>query len=318
MAPTPTILIAGATGNTGRSVVETLSKLRSTDGFVAGHRILALTRTATSAAARALAGLPGVEVEEQNWQQVDAAWLRARGVVRAFVASAVGVSQFTEESTFLVAALEAGVGYVVRISTTAPNVRPDCGAFYARMHWALEALLASPEFAARGLRWTSLQPNSFSPLYLRTAADLVKQHRATGTQGLLRILGTADTPVGIVDPYDVGVLAARLLAQEDTAPHNGARYIVNGPEDITGNQIVAMVEKYIGTKVENVSFGDMSFIDAWAERSGDHKIYIMSIKHSLAAVQKGLCPASTTSKEVLQLAPPTRTAAETFASMLEE
>ena len=59
----PTILIAGATGNTGRSVVEKLPQLlKGTD--MSSYRILALTRSANSPAAKALAELPGVEIVE--------------------------------------------------------------------------------------------------------------------------------------------------------------------------------------------------------------------------------------------------------------
>lgn len=54
----PTILIAGATGNTGRSVVETLSNLRNTSSVLSGHRIVALTRSADGLVARALPNSP--------------------------------------------------------------------------------------------------------------------------------------------------------------------------------------------------------------------------------------------------------------------
>lgn len=141
----PTILVAGATGNTGRSVVRTLSKLLKTTIF-SGHRILALTRSSRGTIAQELAGLPNVEVVEQNWVEITADWLRHNNVMRAFIASHVHPNQFAEESTFHLAALTAGVQYVVRISTTAANVRPDCPAYYPRTHWVIEALLSSPAF----------------------------------------------------------------------------------------------------------------------------------------------------------------------------
>lgn len=236
-------------------------------------------------------------------------------MVRAFIASTPEPTQFIDESTFYVAALEAGVKYVVRISTTAPNVRPDSRPFYPRSHWAIETLLATPGFER--LQWTSLQPNAFSQLYLGTAAAFVKQYRSTGKQDTLRLMSPADALVGIIDPYEIGVLAAVLLTQEDTTPHNKAKYVINGPEDITGRQIVSLVEQYIGAKVENVIFNDMSFVDAWAESSTVPKNIILSVKNSLEPLLKGLCSASTTSKEVLELAAPKRTPAEVFQSMLE-
>ncbi|TGJ81122.1 hypothetical protein E0Z10_g7644 [Xylaria hypoxylon] len=312
----PTILVVGATGNTGRSTVETLSRFLKTSSFLSGYRIVALTRSSKGLAAQELAKLPGVEVIEKNWIEVTADWLLENEVVRAFVASQPSVGQFTEESMFLVAALQASVKYVVRISTCAPNVRPDSRAFYPRSHWALEALLGTPEFEA--LQWTSLQPNSFSPLYLHTSVEFIKQYRKTGKQGTLRILGSEDTPLAIIDPYDIGVFAAHLLAQEDPTPYNKAKYVLNGPEDISGHELVKLVEQHIGTKVEDVIFKDTTFLDFYADNSPDPRNIILSIGESMKVMWEGLCNAATTSKQVLELAAPTHTPAEVLKRLLEE
>ena len=69
-------------------------------------RILGLTRSVKSEAAQALAALSGVEMEEYDWVNIDADWLKARNVVKAFIASHNGASQFTDESGFLLAALQ--------------------------------------------------------------------------------------------------------------------------------------------------------------------------------------------------------------------
>ncbi|GFF96427.1 hypothetical protein IFM53868_08535 [Aspergillus udagawae] len=316
----PTILIVGATGNTGRSVTETLPTLLKSSNTLSDHRIIGLTRSLNSPAAQQLAKLPGVEVVEQNWVEITADWLREHEVVRAFIASHNEPNQFAEESAFHLAALKAGVKYVVRISTTAANVRPDCDAYYPRTHWAIEALLSSPEF--NGLQWTSLQPNVFSPLYLSSAAEFIKQYRRTGKQETLRLMASKDAPVGIIDPDEVGVLAAHLLSQDDPAVHNKAKYVLNGPEDITGSQIVDMIEQRIGTKVKDVSYKDMSFIDTIYEHkfaaTQQSKNIILSIKHAPETAWEGKCTASTTSKEVLELAAPKRTPAEVLRALLEE
>lgn len=313
----PTILVVGATGNTGRSVVETLSKLLSASSTLSGHRVIALTRSQNSPAAQHLASIPGVKVLEKNWVDITAAWLREHEVVRAFIASHNQPNQFADESTFHLAALRAGVQYVVRISTTAANVRPDSDAYYPRSHWAIEALLSSPEFEA--LQWTSLQPNVFTNFWLAPAAELIKQYRKTGTQHTLRLLASQDAPVGVIDPDDVGVFAAHLLCQPDPAVHNGARYVLNGPEDVTGEDIVKMVEQHIGTRVESVSYKDMSIIDEMAAAAPqESRSLVLSVKHASETAWDGKCTASTTSKEVLELAAPTRTAAAALKAMLWE
>jgi hypothetical protein len=131
----------------------------NTSKVFSSHRILAFTRSKDSAVAQQLAKLPGVEIAEQNWTEFTVDWLRQNEVVRAFIASHNQPNQFAEESTFHLNALNAGVEYVVRIPTTAANVHPDCQACYPRSHWAIEAMLSSPEFKA--LQWSSLQPNVF-------------------------------------------------------------------------------------------------------------------------------------------------------------
>lgn len=316
----PTILIVGATGNTGQAVAETLPKLLQSSNALSEHRVIALTRSLKSPVAQKLAKLPGVEVIEQNWVEITSDWLREHQVTRAFIAPHNDPNAFAEESTFHIAALNAGVKYVVRISTTAANVRPDCAAYYARTHWAIEALLSSPEFT--NLQWTSLQPNVFSAFYLSGAAEFIKQYRKTGKQGALKLLASKDAPVGVIDPSEVGVFAARLLSQDDPAVHNKARYVLNGPEDITGKQLVDLVEQYIGTQVEQVIYQDTSFLDLLYEhnyaKTNQSKNVIFSIKHAPVTAWEGKCSVSTTSEVVLELAAPKITPAEVLKSLLQE
>lgn len=308
-------LVVGATGNTGRSVVETLSNLIQSSKTFSDYRILAITRSSNGSAAKALAKLPHVEIIEYTWVEITADWLREHNVARTFIASHNEPNQFAEESTFHLAALKAGVQYVVRISTTAANVRPDCPAYYPRQHWAIETMLDSPEFG--NLHWTSLQPNVFTTLWLTPAAELIKAVRNGGKQHTLRLMANADGPIGVIDPSEIGVFAAHLLLQEDTSAHNKRKYVLNGPEDITGNEVVAMVEKHIGAKVEDVKFKDVSFVDDMVAASNQAKNVIGSIKHAPETAWDGQAKAETTSKEVLEIAAPKRTPADVMATLLE-
>ncbi|KAJ4350891.1 hypothetical protein N0V95_004339 [Ascochyta clinopodiicola] len=311
----PSFLIIGATGNTGRGVVETLSKLLQASPTFSGHRILALTRSSNSSAAQQLSKLPRVQVLEQKWPEITAQWLREHEVARAFIASHNEPNQFAEESTFHIAALRAAVKYVVRISTTAANVRPDCDAYYPRTHWAIETMLDSPGFEK--LQWTSLQPNVFTTFYLGNAAELIKTVRNGGEQTTLSLIADADAPVGIIDPHEVGIVAAQLLLQDDVSPHNKRRYVLNGPEDITGTQIVAMVEERIGAKVKDVKFKDFSFLEHMVAATQESRNVIMSISHAAETAWSGLCKAETTSKEILELAAPKKSPADILEAMLQ-
>ncbi|KAL4813761.1 hypothetical protein BDW67DRAFT_177592 [Aspergillus spinulosporus] len=302
--PPPTILIIGATGNTGQAVTTTLPAILKASSTLAHYRVLGLTRSLDTPTARHLSSLPGVVMQEENWPDITASWLQANRVVRAFIASHNGPNQFAHESTFLTA-LEAGVQYVVRISTTAANVRPNTPMYYARTHWAIEQLLDSAEFS-------------------RTSVEFIRSHRATGEQGPLRLMADRDAPVGIIDARDVGMVAAALLALDDEhlAVHSRMKYVLNGPEDVTGKEIVDMIEGYIGTQVKDVTYRDLSFIDAWYEsmfaQSGESRNVILSVERALETAWDGLCKASTTSEEVVRLAAPTRTPAEVLKDLIRE
>jgi uncharacterized protein YbjT (DUF2867 family) len=312
----PTFLIVGATGNTGRNVVQSLSdSLKSSKDF-SEHRILALTRSISSSAAQKLAKLPHVEVLEQTWTEITADWLRSHEVERAFIASHNEPTQFADESTFHLNALHANVKYVVRISTTAANVTSDCAAYYPRQHWAIETMLSTPAF--KNLHWSSLQPNVFTPLWLGPAVGFIKQFRKTGKQGTLGLMANSDAQIGIIHPDDVGAFAAKLLLERDSSKHNNAKYVLNGPEDITGAQIVEMVEKQIGTKVENVKYKDVDFVEQMAEGGKYSRNVILTIKHAPETSWDGKASASTTSPEVLEIAAPRITPAEVFEALLQE
>ncbi|KAK2767160.1 NmrA-like family protein [Colletotrichum kahawae] len=306
----PTFLFAGATGNTGPSAVETLSKLLQDTKRFAGHRILVLTRSSKGTVIHQLAKLPNVEITEMKWVDVSPQWLREQNVVRAFIAPHLEPSQFIEESAFYLALMLAGVEYVVRVSTVGPNIQPDSLSYYPRAHWAIEAMLTTPEFSA--LKWTSLQPNAFIPLILYPAVSLVQNFRKTGVQDTLKLMFAKDAPVGIIDPRDIGEAAAHLLVSEDLAKHNGAKYVLNGPDNITGAQVVKMVEEQIGEPVKHVIFKDMSFVEQMAAQSQAPRSIIMSIEHSQETAWAGLCSAATTSKEILEIAPPRRRPTDFF------
>lgn len=313
----PTILVVGATGNTGRGVVETLPQLIKDTPALQGHRILALTRSKSSATAQKIAKLPGVELAEQNWVEITAEWLQEHEVVRVFIASHNEPKHFAEEGHFHVEALRAGVKYVVRISTTAANVNPGFYAYYPRSHWAIEAMLSEPEFEA--MHWSSLQPNVFTTMVMAPGAELIKKYRETGEQDTLRLLAAKDTGFAPIDPVDIGVFAAHLLVQEDTTKHNKAKYVLNGPEDITGEQMLQLVEKELGEKVKDVKYQDVTFIDQWADsQTAEAKNLIRSIKAAPKTAWDGKCTASTTSKEVLEMAPTKGTCATALEMLLKQ
>ncbi|THV54706.1 hypothetical protein BGAL_0021g00080 [Botrytis galanthina] len=312
----PTILIIGATGNTGVPLTQYLSA-----HLPPTQRILALTRSASSPTALHLASLPSVQVLEHAYTEITTSWLLEHEVHRVFISTHTEPTHFSEESQFLLTARAADVKYVVRMSTTAANVHAVTLPYYARSHWAIETLLSTPEFSASGeLKWTSLQPNGFTNMYLYTAAAFIQEYRATGSvPETLSLAADENAKVGIVNPADVGILAAKLLLSSDAEVerHNGKKYVLNGPEDLTGRGIVDLVEKFLdGKKVKEVKYRDIAMLDGMIAQSPYSKTLISSLKHALEANWGGKCSVATTSKEVFEISAPKGTPEEALKAML--
>ncbi|RSH95863.1 hypothetical protein EHS25_000956 [Saitozyma podzolica] len=189
---------------------------------------------------------------------INADWLREHQVQGLFIASHNGPTHFTDESLFLNCALEAGVEYGVRISTTTSNVDPSTTVFYGRNHGGIEAMLSQPEFSA--MNGTSLEPNVFSLMVTPIVQDGLEKYRETGQKDPFKLMIDGDNGFAIIDAHEVGVIAAHLLALEDTSPHNSKKYVLIRPSNASGMQIVKPLEKHAGTTVDKVVFRDV-FLD---------------------------------------------------------
>lgn len=298
----PSILVVGATGNTGVGVVDTLVDLIPKSSRFASHAIIALTRDASGASAKAISDKhSAVQVVEKDWLTIDAAWLKERGVERLFVAPQSGPTHFTDESLFLNEALRANVEYVVRISTTTCNVKPDAPAFYTRNHWAVEAMLETPAFDA--MHWSSLQPNLFTSLVTTPLLGWLDKYRKEGKKDTLRIMIDADHPIALIDPREVGIVAGHLLVTEDVTKHDKQKYTLVGPSDVTGRDAVDLLEKHAGTKVEDVVFRDNDTNVNAAIAGGIRKVLAETLKYALVPSYDGgnSTKATPTSPQVLEL-----------------
>ena len=251
------ILIAGSTGNTGESTVKTLSQLSDAP-------IIALTRSASNPVAQSFKAFKNVQVVEKDWTTVDVDYLRQNDIKKVFIASHNLSSQFTDESMFLTACLNAGIEYVVRISTYVHFIAPASPVYYGRTHWALEEQLSTPAFSK--MNWTSLRPNYFGNMFLFSSALWLKQYKETGKQDTLKIPLDEHEPAALVDSDDVGVVAAHLLSDKNYTAHNQSKYVLAGPKNVTGRDIVDMVERLAGTKVDKVEYRDTDWVDTLPSR----------------------------------------------------
>ncbi len=239
--------MVGATGNTGSSTVKHLSQLISSlpSSSNVPHRIIALTRNSNSTGAKQLAQLDHVEVRENDWCLIDSMWLTEAKVARVYLAPHNFPSQFVDESKFLVACKAAKIDYLVKLSTNIHYVTPDNPVYYGRVHWAIENLLEQNEF--RQLNWTVLRANYFVGHLVLPSIEWLKKNK---TNDAMPMVLDEESPVAIINPKDVGEAAAKLLSLDDPSPHFGKKYNLSGPEDVTGKDIVSILEQITHRKIE--------------------------------------------------------------------
>jgi len=215
------IVVTGATGTVGRSVVDLL--------LAAGAPVRAAVRS--SSATEGPGALP-VEVDRVlfDWQDPatwDAAFAGARS---ALVVRPPQLSRPTTQMVpALVAARRAGVGQFVLISLQ--------GAETNRVvpHAALEAWLRTS-----GVPWTFVRPSFFMQ-------NLTGTHRAEIRDTDEVVVPAGGGATAFVDTQDVAAVAtAALLAP---GRHAGRAWTPTGPEALTYDQVATVLSAELGRQV---------------------------------------------------------------------
>ncbi|MGW7449712.1 SDR family oxidoreductase [Kitasatospora sp. NPDC054795] len=208
------ILVTGATGNIGRSLLEELRACGP--GPLRG-----LTRDG------ARARFPeGVEVREGDLADPASLAPALDGVRSLFLVSRIG-----SDAGILDAARRAGVEHVVLVSSVTVETHPHLGP--ARENADVERLVMDS-----GMAWTVLRPTQFASNALWWAS-------AIRERGTVRV-PYADTGLPTIHPADVAAVARVAL----TGPgHRGRVYALTGPERVTARQQVAAIAAALGRAV---------------------------------------------------------------------
>jgi len=276
---TKTVVI-GATGNTGRNAVRTLSE--------AGHTVVAVTRSPEGKVAKALASLPGVVVK-----LLDHAF--EGGADRLFIATPNTLDQFLVETAYFIKAKNAGVKYIVKISTFGPAMQYSSEIFYPRAHLAVEHFLDQGT-----IPFTTIRPALFY-VFLGVNFAQVRETRTFRT-----LLGKASHPV--IDPDDVGAAAAALLRLDDPSPHFGKKYDLVGPEVINDNTIATALSTVLNTPITSAGTLSDEEIRASFKAEGFQDKEAEGLFSAMKWIQSQVDPPNVqTSHELLELARPTST-----------
>ncbi|MDJ0782629.1 MAG: SDR family oxidoreductase [Desulfosarcinaceae bacterium] len=213
-----TLLIAGATGNTGSEVVRQLS--------AAEIPFSALIRDRRKAPE-----IPNATWVEGNFTDRDSLAAAFDGHDRIYVAMPAHPDNAQWMHHLLDAAQSAGVRHVVKLSGMGANLA--AGSEIIRVHAQTDALLK-----ASGIAYTLLQPNSFYQNILSAIATIQ-------AEGAIYI-SLGESRQSFIDIRDVAAVAVKALTE---AGHAGKTYLLSGPEALSFHDLAEKVSKAIGKPV---------------------------------------------------------------------
>jgi uncharacterized protein YbjT (DUF2867 family) len=208
------ILITGATGNIGRTLVAELHARGA-------GPLRALTRDPAAAAFPA-----GVEAVTGDFSDIASLKPALEDVRFLFL-----VSRFGDDAQIIEAARLAGVEHVVLVSSITVQTHPHLGP--AEENRVVEQLLKDS-----GMDWTILRPTQFAANTLHWADDIRAGRPVRAPY--------ADTGLPTIHPADIASVARVALTENG---HRGRTYALTGPARITVREQVAAIAAGLGRPV---------------------------------------------------------------------
>jgi uncharacterized protein YbjT (DUF2867 family) len=208
------IVVTGATGNVGRTLVRSLAG--------AGESVTAVARHVTDAEVP-----PGVRAVAADL--AEPAGLRAafEGAEALFLLVAGA-----DPAGVLAAARAAGVGRVVLLSSQGAGTRPEV---------YRHPVLFEAAVRESGLEWTVLRSGGLDSNAYAWAESVRTGRRAAAPFG--------DVALPFVDPDDVAAVAAAVLRRSGAGAHAGATYTLTGPAPTTPRERAASIAAVLGEPV---------------------------------------------------------------------
>ncbi|WP_330301342.1 SDR family oxidoreductase [Streptomyces sp. NBC_00503] len=227
------IVVTGATGNIGRPLVAALAE--------AGEDVVAVSRRPQASGLadgvrRAQADLADFASMAPVLEGADAFFILLAGELNGPGESA---------NVLLDAAVAAGVGRVVLVSSQLAGTRPAGNASHSRLREFEAAVRGS------GLDHTILRPGGFASNAFAWAESVRSDRTVLAPFG--------DVALPVVDPADIAAVAAVALREEG---HFGQTYELTGPAAITPREQAAALAGVLGEEV--------AFIELTREAAAAH------------------------------------------------
>jgi uncharacterized protein YbjT (DUF2867 family) len=218
------ILVTGAGGNVGRSLLDELA--------AAGTPTRAAYRSADKAAQAKAAGRDTVTLDYARPETLPPA---LDGVEAVFLLSAGVQGQIAGETNVVRAARAAGVRRIVKLSVFGA-AEEEFG--FARTHRPVER-----EIEASGLAWTFLRPASYMQNFTNFMAPGIRSQHTIYTM-------IPDAVFNHVDTRDVARAAAIVLTR---GGHDGQAYTLTGPRSFSYRDAARTIGEVTGTPVQVVA-----------------------------------------------------------------
>lgn len=214
------ILITGATGTIGRTLVSNL--------LAGGAAVRAMTRDPERARP-----LLGSEVDLVRGDFADPPSLARAldGADALFLLTAPGPTLVDHDLAMMRAARESRLKRVVKMSAFGTEASPPLRV----ATWQQPGERAVME---SGLAWTLLRPMGFASNVLAWSPAL--------RSGSTIEISTGDGKQAIVDPRDVAAVAARALTSHE---HEGKAYTLAGPELLGAHEQIAILERLLERRI---------------------------------------------------------------------
>jgi uncharacterized protein YbjT (DUF2867 family) len=226
-----TVLVTGATGNTGAALVELLVQ----------REVPVRAMVWTEQAAARFAGTPVTPVVA-DYDDAAAVRRALAGVDRAYLVTPSSERAQAQQVRFAELAAEAGVSHLVKLSQLGADAASPVR--FLRYHAAVERRIRE-----LGIGATFLRPN----LYLQGMLALAGSIR----EGRL-FAPIGDARVSAVDVRDIAAVAAAVLTEPG---HEGATYTITGPAAPTHAEIAAALGEATGRPVAFVDVPPAAFGD---------------------------------------------------------
>jgi uncharacterized protein YbjT (DUF2867 family) len=215
-----TVFVTGATGQVGGAVLEELVRR--------GVHTRAMVRTDDHSHAFAARGVDVIVGDLERSESLQGA---LDDVGRAFLMSRDDPRQPEMEGALMEAAARAGVERIVKLS--ASGAAPDSPVALMRRH-----ALAERTLEGSGLGYTILRLQLYMQNFLRFGPSLAAEGRFAAPMD--------DRRFALVDVRDVARVAAAALIEDE---HEGATYVVTGPEALSYGDAAGAIGAAIGKGV---------------------------------------------------------------------